>query len=159
MYPKGYNLTEGGGGMTGYVITESHRKNLSESHKGYVHTDEQKRKIGESLKGRLCSEKTRRLLSQKNSGERNPMYGKKGELNHSYGITPPKHVFEALAEKVAKDYVITFPDGHEEYVNNLAKFCRTYDLNKGNLLSVANGRRKQHKGFKCKKYFLSEELK
>lgn len=150
-YPNGYNLTEGGGGMKGYVITESHRKNLSESHKGYVHTEEQRRKISESLKGRICSEKTRRIMSQKNSGENHPMYGRKGKSSHSYGITPPKHVFEALIKKVSKDYVITFPDGHEELITNLSEFCRSNNLNKGNMCSVAHGRRAHYKGYKCRK--------
>jgi group I intron endonuclease len=66
-FEKGYNLTEGGGGMTNYVMTEEHRKNLSESHKGYKHTDEQRRKISKSLTGRPVSEYTRKLQMGKNN--------------------------------------------------------------------------------------------
>jgi len=150
-FPDGYNLTDGGGGMVGYVITEKHRKNLSESHKGYVHTQEQKRKISEALKGRKCSDKTKRLLSEQKKGSKNPMFGIKGKQNHSFGVTPPKHVFDALIDKIAKKWLITFPDGSEKVIKNLSEFCINNSLNKGNLCSTAHGRRTHHKGFKCRK--------
>lgn len=149
--PAGYNMTEGGGGMLGYIITEEHRKNLSDSHKGYIHTDQQKERISNALKGRKLSEDAKKRLSKSKMGEKNPMYGIKGPNNHSYGITPPKHVFDALVKRMSQQYVVVFPDGHEEEIINLSAFCRKYKLNKGNLCSTAHGRRSHHKGFKCHK--------
>lgn len=64
--PYGYNLTDGGGGMSGYTLSEETRKKMSEIQKGKNngfygknHTDEAKKKIGEAQKG-----------------EKNHMYGK-----------------------------------------------------------------------------------
>jgi len=149
LLPKGYNMTSGGGGMLGYQITEEHRKNLSESHKGYVHTAEQKRKIGESSKGRKHADDTKKILSEKKLGSKNPMYGKCGKDHPSYGITPPKHVIDALVEKNSNMWLVLFPNGQEEVVKNLSDFCRKNNLNKGNLCGTAHGRSPHHKGFRC----------
>jgi len=149
LLPKGYNMTSGGGGMLDYQITEEHRKNLSESHKGYIHTAEQRRKIGESLKGRKHTNDTKKILSEQKLGSKNPMYGKFGKENPCYGITPPKHVFDALIEKMSNKWLIIFPNGQEEVVKNLSDFCRNNNLNKGNLCGTAHGRRPYHKGFRC----------
>lgn len=149
LLPKGYNMTAGGGGMLNYKITEEHRKNLSESHKGYVHTPEQRRKIGEASKGRKHTEEAKRKLSAKRLGNKNPMYGRCGEANPGYGITPPKHVFEALVEKMANIWLVIFPNGEEKIIKNLSEFCRNNNLNRGNLCGTAHGHSKHHKGFRC----------
>jgi len=150
-FENGYNLTLGGGGMLGYKITEEHRENLSKSHMGYKHTKQQRAKISKALTGRSCSVETRKKLSVAKIGSKNPMYGKTGKDSHCYGVSPPKHVHDAKIAAISEEYVITFPDGEEKQIKNLAEFCRKHNLNKGNLCSVAHGRRTHHKGFKCKK--------
>ena len=57
--PYGYNLTEGGGGMSGYTLSE-----------------ETKRKIGEANKGKKRSEESKQKISESQKGEKNNMYGK-----------------------------------------------------------------------------------
>lgn len=57
--PYGYNMTDGGGGTSGFTISEETRKKLSETHKGKHHSDETKKKLSETHKG-----------------EKNHMYGK-----------------------------------------------------------------------------------
>jgi|TARA_Y100000310_G_C20582500_1_gene763719 hypothetical protein len=54
--------------------------------------------------------------------------------------------------KVEKSkYELTDADGNITIVENLAKFCRENELNKGAIHKVIKGDRKQHKGFTCRK--------
>ena len=48
-------------------------------------------------------------------------------------------------------WVFVHPDGKEEIVENLSKFCRKYQLNKAAMYEVYNGKRNHHKQFKLKK--------
>jgi group I intron endonuclease len=147
-FGEGYNLTKGAGGMTGYIMTEEHRKNLSESHKGYKHTDEQRRKISNTLKGHLVSKHTRKLLSESNKGKP----GMVGKNNPRYGKVPSQKVIDKLVEVVSCWWEVTFPDGTKKVLKNLSAFCREHNLNKGNFGAVSKGIRTHHKGYKCKKY-------
>jgi hypothetical protein len=47
-------------------------------------------------------------------------------------------------------YVVTFPDGKEELVENLNFFCRKYNLNTGNMCQSARGNVRTCKGYKCR---------
>jgi group I intron endonuclease len=52
-YSRGYNMTLGGDGTAGHIITEEHRQKMSEAHKGRSngpHTEETKQKISETHK-------------------------------------------------------------------------------------------------------------
>lgn len=146
-FKEGYNLTKGAGGMTGYIITEEHRKNLSESHKGYKHTDEQRRKISKALTGRPVSEHTRKLLSESSKKIIRP----RGPANPCYGRAPSQKVIDRLVEMVSCWWEVTFPDGTKKVLKNLSAFCREHKLNKSLMCAVSNGRRPYHKGYKCKK--------
>ena len=58
---------------------------------------------------------------------------------------------EVLSNAKAQNWLITYPDGHEEQIKNLNKFCKENNLGQRHMGSVASGKNKQHKGFKCKK--------
>ena len=49
------------------------------------------------------------------------------------------------------NWVFIHPDGKEEIVENLSKFCRKHSLNKAAMYEVYNGKRNHHKKFKLKK--------
>lgn len=80
--PYGYNLTDGGGGMSGYTLSEETRKKMSEIQKGKNngfygkhHSEETKRKIGEAQKGKTPwnkgkhhSYETRKKISEAQKG-------------------------------------------------------------------------------------------
>lgn len=51
-----------------------------------------------------------------------------------------------------KDWLVTFPDGHQEVITNLRQFALNNGLDQGNLMHVVRGRQKQHKGYKVKHY-------
>lgn len=144
-FDTGYNLTEGGGGMTNYVMTEEHRKNLSESHKGYKPTAEHRRNLSKALTGRPVSEYTRKLLSESNKKVIRP----RGPDNPCYGRAPSKKVVDRLVEVISCWWEVTFPDGTKKVLKNLSAFCREHNLNKGNFGAVSRGVRPHHKGYKC----------
>ena len=56
-----YNLTDRGGGTS-----------------GWKHTCESKKKISKAHKGKIISDKHKEILKAMNSGDKNPMYGKTG---------------------------------------------------------------------------------
>lgn len=57
---------------------------------------------------------------------------------------------------MAKDYIITFPDGHEEIHKNLVEFSKKYDLHRASLAKTATGMHKIHRGFMAR-YVTDEE--
>lgn len=83
--PDGYNLTDGGEGVSGYKFTKEEREKLSKSHIGLQagekhplwgkhHTDETKRKLSEVHKGKpLSGEHKRKLLALNASRKGKPL--------------------------------------------------------------------------------------
>ena len=83
-----YNITEGGQGrsathsketrkklsksLTGRIILNEARENMSNAHKGIRVTEESKLKISKALKGRVFSEEHRKNLSKSHIGIPNP---------------------------------------------------------------------------------------
>lgn len=56
---------------------------------------------------------------------------------------------DKVVPDTAKEWVIQFPDGHEEVHNGLIKFAQEHNLTHNSLRKVADGERNHHKGFKC----------
>jgi group I intron endonuclease len=77
--PPGYNLSKGGGGISGYRFSLEQRLNLSRA-----------------LKGLKRSEETRDKISRSKRGRKNPMYGRSGIDSPTFGR---KHS-EATREKL-----------------------------------------------------------
>ena len=59
--------------------------------------------------------------------------------------------FPKLSIRPKTKWVFVNPDGKEELVENLSKFCRKHELNKAAMYEVYNGKRNHHKNFKLKK--------
>jgi predicted GIY-YIG superfamily endonuclease len=72
----GYNMTNGGDGVSGLKHTEESKNKQRVKMLGRKHTDETKIKMSEAHKGQVVSLETREKISQANSGENNGMYGK-----------------------------------------------------------------------------------
>lgn len=90
------NLTSGGEGVVGRVISEKERENhrirqtaamsnpeVKKRHKAAVQAamqrPETKARVSASSKGRIVSEKTRELNRVNSTGENNPMFGRRGD--------------------------------------------------------------------------------
>lgn len=61
-------------------------------------------------------------------------------------------IIKEISYNNEKEYIVTFPDGHEQWVRNLNKFCREHGLNPGNLHRVVGGFQSHCKGFTAR-YF------
>lgn len=74
--------------LTGKIHSEEYKKKMSESLKGRQFSEEHKRKISESLIGKRIPYETRKKISKSHigihKGEKNPMYGKNGELSPNW---------------------------------------------------------------------------
>jgi group I intron endonuclease len=60
---------------------------------------------------------------------------------------PPKKM--PSPKRQSGTWTIIHPDGTPEEVLSLTSFCKKNNLSQGNMTEVANGKRKQHKGFRC----------
>jgi hypothetical protein len=94
------NLTDGGEGVGGRILSQESRRKISASSKGKTFSEEHKMKIGAASKGRNTmlgkthSEETRKKMSEERKGktfsEETKMKmseARKGEKNHNYGKT------------------------------------------------------------------------
>ena len=74
--PNGYNLTDGGEGISGYQHSPETRRKISGSNQGKTHSPEARRKISESHRGKKHSPETRQKMSETRKGEDHHFYGK-----------------------------------------------------------------------------------
>ena len=76
----GYNMTEGGGGMSGYRHTEASKHQIGNSLKGHKFPESRNVKIQQAMTGREYKPEWREALSQSRlgrfKGSENPFYGK-----------------------------------------------------------------------------------
>ena len=157
LVPNGYNLQSGG---LNSKMSEETCKKMAISHTGKPspmlnksHTEETKQHLSEVLSGenspwfgREHTTDTIKLQSELKKGKNNPMYGRTGKDCPSYG-KDGENSFSA------KSYIITFPDGNEEIIKGLSKFCREHKINQAHM-SV----RGKTKGYKCKPYIEEDSI-
>ncbi len=125
------NLTDGGEGMSGYKHSEKFIRRM---------------KINNPTKNPEVCKK----ISQKLSGENNPMYGVVGENHPCYGKPKTKESIEKRTKSFCKNtYAIISPDGEKFITKNMAKFCREHNLDKSSMSSVSKRKISHHKGWVC----------
>lgn len=140
---NGYNMTEGGENpptnlgkirikhsewmkVNNPMFSDIARKN----HEKVINSIKWRSKRKEVLKKTKTPE-ARRKQGISISGENNPNKRKE------------------VADKKAKKYILLSPQGKEFQILNLNRFCKENNLNCANMILVAQGKRKQHKGWKC----------
>lgn len=128
--PNGYNLTWGGDGVHGYKHTPSHKNKISKKYTnngnpfyGKIHSDNTKEKISKTCKG---------LNTGNKNGSKQSEARKLISLSRQGKIT----------------YIFTSPTGIYYKTKHFSKFCNNRKLNEGCMRKVANGNRKDHKGWK-----------
>ena len=70
------NMTDGGEGALGVIISEETRQKLSKANKGKPKSEEHIKKISEANKGKTLSEETRQKMSERQKGEKHHNFGK-----------------------------------------------------------------------------------
>jgi hypothetical protein len=66
------------------------------------------------------------------------------------GIPQTEYQKKTVAEKLSKWHIITDSTGYTFEIKNLNEFARTNGLDQGNLTKVAQGKLRQHKGYKVR---------
>lgn len=130
MIPNGYNMKEHDMDMT-----EDIRRKIGEKNTGKVRSTEHRKSISEAQKGVPKSEEHKKKISDAH-----------------IGITHTEESKKKIALGASKKWIITFPDGHEEIITNMNRFCKENGLSQGNLYKVVVGTKNQHKGYKARKY-------
>lgn len=94
----------------------------------------------------------------KYAGSGNPFFGKhhtaqsieKNRIAH-FGNKPSKRTIESVIRACSKQWLVIKPDGVEVLVINLTQFCKDNSLSFDQMAAIGNGRRMQHRGWKCRK--------
>jgi hypothetical protein len=89
------NKTDGGEGVSGHIYTEEQRQKITQSKLGKNFG-----MIGENhhMYGKTHTTEARKKMSEKVSGEKHPMYGKKGKEHHSYGYRHTEEARKQMSE-------------------------------------------------------------
>ena len=81
-----------------------------------------------------------------------------GELNHFFGKKHSEQTKQKMRDdrkgkiRHYKKWIVTHPDGNEEIVFNMNKFCIEHNISFSNLHKVLRGIIKQHRGYKLRHY-------
>ena len=135
---QGYNLTLGGDGVVGHKHSQEFKDARSMNSKGVKnpffgrhHSEEAKAAVGAAVK------RTRHLRI----GEAAPFAG------HKHSTESRKQI----GDTQAGTWLITFPDGHQETIQNLRAFARENGLTAPLMIAVSKGLQRHHKQFRCSK--------
>lgn len=142
-----YNLR--GGGQGGIPSIES-RERMRIAQLGKKRSTESIRKMIESNTGQKRSKETREKMSKAQLGKkRNPL---SEEHKRKIGQASKGRLkSEETILKQSKEWILESPDGEVMIIINLKKFCREQNLTFPSMIRIANGDRKTHKGWKCKR--------
>lgn len=110
---------------------ELYKKGLIKTRKGYKHTEEAKEKNRQAHLGKKQSPESIEKTRQANLGRNQTDYQK-----------------QKAREANQKTWRIITPEGNEEIINNLRQYSLERGLDPGNMMHVARGKQKQHKGYR-----------
>lgn len=113
---------------------------------GNVITDETRKKMSMVSKGKRRSAAACQRISSGRKGIYNPKSNEK-----KIGIPRDKQVCYKIAKTMATFWEVIDSYGNKQLVFNLKNFCRANNLDVSAMSNVARGKRKQHKGYKCRK--------
>lgn len=99
--------------------------------------------------GDMVSPETKQLLSNIHKGRTVTWGEKTRQTRLANGSYYGHNGTKGSAHPRSKSYFVLTPDGSEIQIKGLRQFCRENQLSHNLMLSVANGRQTQHKGFKC----------
>jgi len=136
---KGYNLNVGGEGQFGFKHSKETKKKMSEANKGEKHPMYGKYGKNNPNFGKTRSEKSKKKMSEAQRGKRSHMYGRRGTKHFK-----------------AKKYIVITPEGEKIFIHGIRNFCKNYKKEKlyhTDLIKVAQGKYKQHKGYRCKRLY------
>lgn len=135
--------------MRGLHHSDETKALLSEKGKQRVVSAETKIRISQTERGRIMSPETKALMSIAQSN-RSPEHQARLAQSRKGKCNPPEAIAK-MAYALAREYIITAPNGNEYQIRNLKQFCREHGLNDGHMCQVAKHAKSHYKGWKCEK--------
>lgn len=160
---------------TGKQASEDTKRKMSIVRIGKLKSKQTKQRMSKVQKGRVVSETTREKLSVINTGKSLPeevkrkisisLIGNKRRLGIPHNEQSKqkisasgvgRHQTEEAKTNMSIgrskiSYKITKPNGEEEIIKNLNKYCKDNNLSCGSMYAIANGRLAQHKEYRVEK--------
>lgn len=134
---------------------------------GHKHTPISRAKIGAANRGKKRTPEMRAHMSKVKRGiKRDPEAVRKSADALRGRKQTPEHIAKVVAvhlgskrspetcrrigDSHSKSYIVIMPNGIEIEVTNLKQFCQTNNLSYWQMSKVANGKRRQYKGWGCR---------
>jgi group I intron endonuclease len=140
--PNGYNITDGGGGMSGFKHREEDKIKISNALKGE----------GNPFFGKHHTDEFKKWLSQSRSGENNPNYGKplsKEQRDKLSNAMKGRHIPHPKSRKKVYQYTL---DGKIVKVwDSLKECCQSEGIKSTGISQCFSGVLKTYKGYKWSK--------
>lgn len=159
------NMTDGGEGMAGFIHSEETLQKLREAASG-----EKSYWFGIGpMKGKTHTEATKAMMSSTRQKENNAFFGRTHDeatrermrqikldnpvdSSRFEGKTHSAESRAQIGDSCAKVlYKVTKPDGTVEVVRNMRQYCRDNGLTAPNMMAVAAGKQRAHKGYLCER--------
>jgi len=130
---------------------------------GKKHTEETKKKVSESIKegyengrvhpflGKNHTEESKEKNRQKHLGKKLSPETIEKIRNANIGKEQTDYQKQRAREANEKTWKVITPEGEEVIITNLRQYSLERGLDPGNMMHVARGRQKQHKGYKVSK--------
>lgn len=146
----GYNRCPIAGSSQGRKQSEETRKKISEKKSGVKMSPEQRKNMGKARIGTHHSFETKKKIGDSQRGIPKSFESIEKMRKSKIGIPRSLDAITKSADTLARNWIVFDPYGNEYKIHNLRSFCRDNNLNAGTLAQVAQGRRKHHKGWKCR---------
>ena len=165
------NLTDGGDGSSGLLLTEEHKRKISESVKGYKHTKETKEKLSilkkgkvSNRKGEILSEETKNKISESNKGKKrtqkfiNNLIGRKLSIKTIQKISEAnkgRKMSETTKQKLCESHYkkIICLDNNIIY-NSIKEAAEELNLLRNLISKVLLGKRNHTGGYHFEYYYI-----
>jgi group I intron endonuclease len=146
----GYNITFGGSTPLGIKRSEEFKRKMSESKKGTTASEETKEKLRKIMLGVKRSQETKDKMSRSASNKPKSLEHRKNLSNAKKG--KPFILSEETKQKLKEIntkfiYTVVNPFGEISTTTNLDVFSKERGLEPSTMHKVANGKRKQYKGW------------
>lgn len=134
-YPNGYNLTNGGEGVIGYVMTTKHKENLSQSKMGKKNPQF----------GKSPSIETRKKMSLSSKGKSKPNGFGKNPWNKGMKLpSPTPESLERKRKATCKQFIFVSPNGIKiKWKMGLKQFCEKHNISYMSMVHYLAGRIKK----------------
>lgn len=121
------------------------KNRASNPFKGKSHTEKSKIAIGNSNRGKKRTTEQKEKLSNALKNMPPERKQKLSEYKKNHPLT------EESLNKIRKQYLVTFPDGTIQLINNITEFCKLHNLSLPAMRDqVAKGKQENHQGYKIK---------